>query len=59
MNEVITSIGYEDFEEVIIRAGYNFSTDENDFVDNLKYHYYRFQIKKYGIEKRTFNPNDG
>ena len=58
MNEVITSIGYEDFEEVIIRAGYNFSTDENDFVDNLKYHYYRFQIKKYGIEKRTFNPND-
>jgi len=58
MNEVITSIGYEDFEEVIIRAGYNFSTDENDFVDNLKYHYYRFQINKYGIEQRTFNPND-
>lgn len=58
MNEVITGIGYEDFEEVIIRAGYNFSTDENDFIDNLRYHYYRFQIKKYGEELKTFNPNE-
>lgn len=58
MNEVITGIGYDDFEEVIIRAGYNFSTDENDFVDNLRYHYYRFQKSKYGEEIRKFNPNE-
>lgn len=58
MNEVITSVGYDDFEEVILRAGYNFSTDENDFVENLKYQYYRFQINKYGIEQKKFNPND-
>lgn len=58
MNEVITGIGYDDFEEVIIRAGYNFSTDENDFIDNLRYHYYRFQIKKYGEELKKFSPNE-
>jgi ATP-dependent DNA helicase RecQ len=58
MNEVIVGAGYDDFEEVIIRAGYNFSTDENDFIDNLRYHYYRFQIKKYRKELKTFNPNE-
>jgi ATP-dependent DNA helicase RecQ len=58
MNEVITGIGYDDFEEVIIRAGYNFSTDENDFIDNLRYHYYRFQKNKYGKERNKFSPNE-
>lgn len=58
MKEVITGIGYEDFEEVIIRAGYNFSADENDFIDNLGYHYYRFQINKYGREMKSFKPNE-
>lgn len=58
ITQKIISDGYDDFEEVIIRAGYNFSTDENDFVDNIKYQYYRFQKNKYGIEKRPFNPNN-
>ena len=35
--------GFKDFEEVIIRAGYNFSNDENDFIANIDYQYKRYQ----------------
>lgn len=57
MNEVIVGVGYDDFEERIIRAAYNFSSNEDDFVENLTYQYYKFQINKYGDEKRKFTPN--
>jgi ATP-dependent DNA helicase RecQ len=42
MTEVIKGNGYENFEEVVIRAAYNFSSNEYDFVDNLYYQYGRF-----------------
>jgi len=58
MNEVIVGGGCDDFEDVIIKAAYNFSTDENDFVDNLRYQYYRFQKSKYGDAIRKFNPTE-
>lgn len=57
INELIKSIGYEDFEERIIRAAYNFSTDENDFSENIRYQYYKFQINNYGVSRRKFSPN--
>lgn len=56
MKDRIVKDGYVDFEEVIIRAAYNFSTDENDFIENLQYHYYRFQINKYKEERNKFEP---
>lgn len=56
INEVLIRVGFEDFEERIIRAAYNFSTDEDDFIDNLKYHYYKFQINSFGEERRSFSP---
>ena len=57
MNEIIVGAGYEDFKERIIRAGYNFSTDEHDFIDNIRYQYYKFQVQEHGLEKKEFNPN--
>ena len=42
MTEVITGLGYEDFEDIIVRAAYNFCSDENDFISNLKYQYGKF-----------------
>lgn len=57
MNEVIKSNGYTDFEERIVRAAYNFSTDENDFIDNIKFQYYKFQTNEYGFSKNEFKPN--
>lgn len=42
MTEIIKGVGYEDFEEVIIRAAYNFSSDEFDFINNLKFNYEKF-----------------
>jgi len=42
MTEVIKGVGYEDFEEVIIRAAYNFSSNEFDFIDNLNYQFGKF-----------------
>jgi ATP-dependent DNA helicase RecQ len=57
MNEVIKSSGYDDFEERIIRAAYNFSTDENDFIHNLNYQYYKFQKQKIIYPLNEFNPN--
>lgn len=57
MNEVIVGVGYDDFEERIIRAAYNFSSDEDDFVENLQYQYYKYQINEYGDERRKFTPN--
>ena len=55
MNDRVKKVGYEDFEEVIIRAAYNFSSDENEFIDNLRYQYYRYQMNKYGYEVNVFN----
>lgn len=57
MNAVIVSIGYDDFEERIIRAAYNFSTNEDDFLDSLRYQYYKFQMNKYGFARREFQSN--
>lgn len=57
INEVIKSIGYDDFDERIIRAAYNFSTDENDFSESISYQYYKYQINAYGYEKKKFSPN--
>ncbi|MCB6099437.1 DEAD/DEAH box helicase [Flavobacterium psychrophilum] len=42
ITEVIKSIGYDDFEEVIVRAAYNFSSNEIDFIENLNYQYGKF-----------------
>lgn len=42
ITEVIKSIGYKDFEEVIVRAAYNFSSNEFDFIENLNYQYGKF-----------------
>jgi ATP-dependent DNA helicase RecQ len=42
MTNVIKGVGNEDFEEVVIRAAYNFSTDAEDFLDNLKFRYKQF-----------------
>jgi ATP-dependent DNA helicase RecQ len=42
ITEVIKGIGYDDFEEVIVRAAYNFSSNEFDFIDNLNYQYGKF-----------------
>lgn len=57
MNEVIKSVGYDDFEERIIRAAYNFSTDENDFYESIRYQYYKYQVNKYGFSRKEFAPN--
>lgn len=43
MNSKIIDDGFPDFKDVIIRAGYNFSNDENDFISNLEYHYKKYQ----------------
>lgn len=59
MTEVIKSVGYEDFENVIIKAAYNFTSHEIDFINNINYQYYKFQINN-GIEQfavRVFKPN--
>ena len=42
ITEVIKSIGYDEFEEVIVRAAYNFSSNEFDFIENLNYQYGKF-----------------
>jgi ATP-dependent DNA helicase RecQ len=57
MNEVIKGVGYDDFEERIIRAAYNFSTDKDDFSESIRYQYYKYQINKYGVSRREFSPN--
>lgn len=59
ITEVLVGIGYEDFENVIIRAAYNFTSHEIDFISNINYQYYKFQKNKYGInfETRKFTPN--
>ena len=42
MADEIKKDGYNDFEEVIIRAAYNFSSDSSEFLDNLKFRYSQF-----------------
>lgn len=42
ITEVIKGNGYNDFEEVIVRAAYNFSSNEYDFIENLNYQYGKF-----------------
>lgn len=46
LNKVIIKNGYDDFQEVIIRASYDFSHNENEFIENLKYQYKKFQEKE-------------
>jgi hypothetical protein len=58
MNEVIKSIGYTDFWRTILRAAYNFSTDENDFIDGIWFQYYKFQMNEYGTSRSEFYPID-
>lgn len=60
MTEVVIENDYKDFEEIIIRAAYNFTTDENDFIENIEYQYYKFQ-KNNGVQYddiQGFCPND-
>ena len=42
ITEVIKNTGFNDFEEVIVRAAYNFSSNELDFIENLTFNYGRF-----------------
>jgi ATP-dependent DNA helicase RecQ len=42
ITEVIKGNGYKDFEEVIVRAAYNFSSNEFDFIENLNYQFGKF-----------------
>lgn len=42
MTDEIKNNGYNDFEDVIIRAAYNFSSDSSEFLDNLKFKYSQF-----------------
>jgi ATP-dependent DNA helicase RecQ len=60
ITEVIKGIGYDDFEEVIIRAAYNFSSGDIDFLSNIQYQYIAFQKNKYGLhyEVVKFVPNE-
>lgn len=39
MKELVDSAGIEEFEEKIIRAAYNFSKDEEGFIERLRYQY--------------------
>jgi ATP-dependent DNA helicase RecQ len=57
MNEVIKSIGYTYFDERILRAAYNFSNDETDFIDGIRFQYYKFQMNEYGTSRSEFSPN--
>jgi ATP-dependent DNA helicase RecQ len=57
MNAVIKSIGYTDFDERILRAAYNFSNDETDFIDGIRFQYYKFQMNEYGTSRSEFSPN--
>lgn len=58
MNERLINVGYDDFKEVIIRAAYNFSDSKEEFIDNLEYQYYHYQLSKYGHEMHSFNPDN-
>lgn len=57
MNEEIKRAGYVDFNERIIRAAYNFSTDETDFLDGIRYQYYKYQMNKNGFARDEFVAN--
>jgi ATP-dependent DNA helicase RecQ len=54
INEEIISAGYDDFNERIIRAAYNFSGSADAFLNNLAYQYYKYQISEYGDNIRDF-----
>lgn len=57
MKDTLNLAGYDDFDEVIIRAGYNFSNDEEEFVHNLEYQYEYYQRNEYGGVRRNFSPD--
>ncbi len=54
ITEVVKSVGYTDFEEVIVRAAYNFSSNEFDFIENLNYQYEKFTSFKSSL---SLNPD--
>lgn len=54
ITEVIKGNGYNDFEEVIVRAAYNFSSNEFDFIENLNYQYGKFTGFQYSL---SLNPD--
>ena len=56
INQRLIDDGYSDFKEVIIRAGYNFSNDENDFIGNIDYQYTRFQEKENNKREKNGEP---
>jgi hypothetical protein len=45
------------FEERILRAAYNFSTDERLFIDENLIQYYKFQMNEYGTSRSEFSLN--
>lgn len=59
INAEVTNVGYKDFDERIVRAAYSFSSGKDDFLSNLNYQYYKFQMNKYGEERKklSLNPN--
>lgn len=42
ITKYIIGLGYEDFDDIIVRAAYNFCSDENDFIGNLKYQFGKY-----------------
>ncbi|KAA3436732.1 DEAD/DEAH box helicase [Rufibacter hautae] len=54
MKDVLVGVGYKEFEEVIIRAAYNFSSSEFDFIENLRYQYGKFTAF---TQELSLNPN--
>jgi ATP-dependent DNA helicase RecQ len=53
ITEVIKGNGYNDFEEVIVRAAYNFSSNEFDFIENLNYQYGKFTGFQHSLSLNT------
>lgn len=54
IREDLIEAGYVDFEDVIIRAAYNFCNDEDDFIENLEYNYLRFKDYQFGTVNKDF-----
>lgn len=42
MSERLIQIGNKKFDKIVLRAAYNFSSNEYDFIDNLKFRYHQF-----------------
>lgn len=59
LNKRIQAAGFDDFEERIIRAAYDFSGGPDGFLEGLRFHYYNFQMSRYGFEQRQFMVDAG